>query len=266
VHDVSFFGYPQDFRWLDRVRRQRLVAASIRASAAILACSEFTRGEIARFFPEAAPRVHHVPLGPDDDLPPAPERTAARARLGVQGPFVVTVGSVLNRRRLPELLQAMGRLHAQIPDVVLDVVGDNRTEPRQDLAAMVAGLGLRDAVRLSGFVSEEGLADRYAAADAAVFLSEYEGFGLPPLEAMTRGVPVITSTKPSLSEIFAPAAVLVEPRDVAAVADVLARVLTDAALRADLVARGRALAFRYSWAETARATMAVIEEAACRSR
>ena len=96
-----------------------------------------------------------------------------------------------------------------------------------------------DRVRLSGFVDEEGLADRYAAADAAVFLSEYEGFGLPALEAASRGVPLVVSRAPSLGEIFGRAALVVSPRDESAVAAALDRVLTEPALRATLVAAGR---------------------------
>ena len=90
-------------------------------------------------------------------------------------------------------------------------------------------------MRFSGFVDEEGLAARYAAADAAVFLSEYEGFGLPALEAAARGVPLVVSDRPSLSEIFAAAAVVIPPRDESAVAAALERVLTEPALRATLV-------------------------------
>ena len=109
---------------------------------------------------------------------------------------------------------------------------------------------------------ETALADRYAAADACVFLSEYEGFGLPALEAMARGVPVVTSTRPALGEIFGEAALLVDPRDAPATADALDRVLRDGDLRASLVARGGAMAARHSWPECARVTHAALQEAA----
>jgi glycosyltransferase involved in cell wall biosynthesis len=117
-------------------------------------------------------------------------------------------------------------------------------------------------VRLSGFVGETALAARYAAADVAVLLSEYEGFGLPALEAMARGVPVVTSVEPSLGEIFAEAAILVDPHDPLDVAAAVGRILDEPALRDALVARGHALAARYSWAETARRTAEVLAAAA----
>ena len=262
VHDLSFFSHPHDFAFLDGLRRRTLVALAVRASRAILACSEFTRREIRARFPAAGDRVVHVPLGPDDDLPPAPGRAEARRRLGLEGPSVLTVGAILNRRCLPELLRATARLARLHRGLVLDVVGENRTHPRLDLPALAASLGLEGRVRLSGFVDETGLADRYAAADVAVFLSEYEGFGLPALEAAARDVPLVVSRQPSLGEIFAEAALLVPPRDEHAVAHALDRVLREPGLRGRLIAAGRVLAARHSWARTAALSHAALERAA----
>jgi glycosyltransferase involved in cell wall biosynthesis len=234
----------------------------MRASTTLLVCSEFTRRELERLLPSLAGRTRHVPLGPDDDLPPAPARDAARTRLGLAGPYVLTVGTLLNRRCAPELMRAVTLVRRRHPGLVLDFVGDNRTHPRRDLAALAAQLGLERAVRLSGFVDEAGLADRYAAADAAVFLSEYEGFGLPALEAAARGVPLVASRAPSLGEIFGGSALLVEPRDEVQVAGAIDRVLRDAALRERLVAAGRSLAARHSWSHTASLTRAALASAA----
>jgi glycosyltransferase involved in cell wall biosynthesis len=145
---------------------------------------------------------------------------------------------------------------------VLDVVGENRTHPRLDLPSLITSLGIADRVRLSGFVDEAALTDRYAAADAAVFLSEYEGFGLPALEAASRGLPLVVSRAPSLGEIFGQAAIVVSPRDESAVARALDRVLSEPALRTTLVAAGRQLAQRYSWDRTAALTRAALRQAA----
>ncbi len=262
LHDLSFFACPQDFPFREGLLRRFVVAASARASRLLLACSEFTGRELRRVFPAQAHRVRHVPLGPDDDLPPPPPRQEARTRLGLDGPFLLTVGSILNRRCLPELLRATARLRRLYPSLVLDVVGDNRTHPPIDLDGLVGELDLGRQVRLSGYVDEPGLADRYAAADAAVFLSEYEGFGLPALEAAARGVPLIVSRSPSLGEIFAPAALLVDSRDETQVAGAIDRVLREDDLRQRLVAAGCALASRHSWARTAALTRSALAEAA----
>jgi glycosyltransferase involved in cell wall biosynthesis len=146
--------------------------------------------------------------------------------------------------------------------VRLDVVGDNRTHPRRDFAALVERLGLREAVNLIGYVTEQDLAERYAAADVAVVLSEYEGFGLPALEAAARGLPLVVADRPALSEVAGPAALCVDPRDPAAIASAVERVLGDPDLRRDLVARGHALVGRYTWRETARLTRDALAGAA----
>jgi glycosyltransferase involved in cell wall biosynthesis len=117
-------------------------------------------------------------------------------------------------------------------------------------------------VRLEGFLDDDALARWYAAADVCVFLSDYEGFGLPALESMARGVPVVASRAPALGEIFAEAALLADPRDEREVAEAIGRVLADPALRIDLAARGRALAARFSWADAARRTWTCLAAAA----
>jgi glycosyltransferase involved in cell wall biosynthesis len=264
VHDLSFFAHPQDFTFADALRRRVLVGLSLRASRAVTVVSDFTRRELLRFFPALGARVVHVPHGSDDELPPHPPRAEARERLGIHGPFVITVGTILNRRCVPELLRAAARLLRRHPGLVLDVVGDNRTHPPLDLRRLVVELGLDAHVRLSGFVEDAGLALRYAAADAAVFLSEYEGFGLPALEAAARGLPTVVSHAPALGEIFLDTALLVDPRDENGIAAALDRVLSDEALRARLVAAGRALAARHAWTDTARRIRDVLREAAGR--
>lgn len=264
VHDLSFFGWPADFSLADGLRRRLLVGSSLRASARILACSDFTCREIAAFFPEVKSRLRHVPLGPDDDLAPPPPRAAARTHLGLGGPLILSVGAILNRRRLPTLLRATARMARCFPGLTLEVVGENRTYPRFDFQRLSEALGIESRVRFTGFVDEAGLAIRYAAADVAVSLSEYEGFGLPTLEALARGVPAVVSDRPSLNEIFGQAALLVDPQDDAAVAAALARLLAEPGLAQNLVARGRALASRYSWQETARLTRDALLAAAGR--
>jgi len=261
VHDLSFFAIPHDFAPPDAARRRALVSLSVRASRRLVAVSDFTRRELAAFLPESAGKVVTIPHGADagaaSDL-----RERARAALGVRGPLLLSVGSILNRRRLPELLRAVARLVRRHPDLTLHVVGENRTHPRLDLARLRSELGLTHHVQLSGFLSDEELLLRYAAADLAVYLSDYEGFGIPVLEAMAHGLPVVTSARPATGEIFAGAARLVDPRDVGAIADALAALVSEPVEQARLVARGKALAAQYSWSDAALRTRAVLAEAA----
>jgi glycosyltransferase involved in cell wall biosynthesis len=176
--------------------------------------------------------------------------------------MLLTVGAILNRRPLPTLLRAAAILGPGWPGLTVDVVGENRTQPRVDLDRLVEDAGLAGRVRLAGFVDDAALAARYAAADVAVFLSDYEGFGLPALEAMARGVPVVASAAPALGEIFGEAALLADPRDERAVAAAIDRVLRDPGLREGMVDRGRALAGRFSWQQTASLTWRCLAAAA----
>jgi len=261
VHDMSFFSIPEDFGPLDGLRRRALVAASIGVSRRLLAVSDFTRREIAARFPAAARRIVVTPHGADDDLLAPPTPDTARARLGLRGPMVLTVGTILNRRCVPVLFHAAARLRRVWPDLVLEVVGENRTHPHLDLPALARRAGLDGGARLSGFVDEAALADRYAAADVAVFLSEYEGFGLPALEAMACGTPVAASSTTGLAEAVADAAVTFDPTSPAEIAAALELVLGDAALREQLVALGRRRASEFTWRRTAERTAAVYREA-----
>ncbi len=262
VHDLSFFSYPHDFALLDGLRRRLLVASSVRVSRFVLVCSDFSRREFERLFPDLAPRARCIPLAAAEELPPSPSRIEARARLDLAGPLLLTVGAVLNRRCLPELLRAAARLRRLHPRLVLDVVGENRTHRPLDLPALVSRLGLDAHVRLSGFVDEAALVERYAAADVAVFLSEYEGFGLPALEAAAHGVPLVASRAPSLGEVFDTVAALVNPRDEVAVAATIDQLLRDPQSAAARACAGRALASRFSWAATAHATRELLAMAA----
>ncbi|MCL4821904.1 MAG: glycosyltransferase family 4 protein [Vicinamibacteria bacterium] len=262
VHDLSYFSWPRDFRAREALRRRVTVWASVRTSTAIVALAEFGRRELAERFPAQAHRVRVVPPGADDDLPPPPAREAARARLGARGPLLISVGSIFNRRRVPELLQALCLLRKRVPTARLELVGENRTWPRLDLPALVRELGLDGHVRLRGFVSEAELADLYAAADVAVFLSAYEGFGLPALEAMARGVPVVASRAPAMGEVLAGAACLVDPERPHEVADAVTELLGDAGAWAALRAAGSTRAAEHSWARSARALRELLAEVA----
>ncbi len=247
---------------LEGLRGRLLVSASVRVSSRLIVDCDFGRRELLARFPEAAGRVAAIPLGPDDDLAPAPDRDKARLALDVDGPRVLSVGSIFNRRRLPVLIEAIARLRRSGTPAALVVVGENRTRPSVDFTQLARSQALAGAIRLLGFQSEAELARHYASADAFVFLSEYEGFGLPVLEAMVRGLPVVTSTRPSLGELFEGAALLVDPTDAGAVATALGNLLGNPRLREDLVVRGRERASRFSWAATAAQTLAVLREAA----
>ena len=263
IHDLSFFARPEEFGFTHGVRRRAMARWSARVSRSILAFSEFTKGEILRRLGDSAARKTAVIFhGKDDDLPAGPGREAARAALGLEesAAYIITVGTVLRRRNVSALVRAVAALRAQRPGVRLGIIGENRSHPFEDLGELARTLGAEREIRISGFVSDEEIVRHYAAADVAVFLSEYEGFGLPALEAMSRGVPTIIADRGSLNELFAVGTLVTEPEE-GAVAGTLARVLNDPGTSAELRRRGLERARSFSWERAAQETLRVLEEA-----
>lgn len=264
IHDLSFFARREEFSFLHGLRRRTMARLSARASRSILACSLFTRGEVLRHLGKgAADKTAVVLLGPDDDLPRARSRAESRLALGLatDTAYIITVGTVLRRRNVGALIRAIARLRDHRPGVRLAIIGDNRSHPFEDLMGLARSLGCESAVSISGFVSDDEIARHYAAADVAVFLSEYEGFGLPALEAMSRGVPTVIANRGSLKELFTEGAVVVEP-DPWRVVRAVDSVLDTGAFREDLIRRGIDHARTFSWERTAAQTLAVLERAA----
>jgi glycosyltransferase involved in cell wall biosynthesis len=165
---------------------------------------------------------------------------------------------VFNRRHVPALMKGFALLAARRPDVTLEIVGDNRTTPRIDLEAAVHQSGAGDRIRLHSYVSDDALARLYGDAGAFAFLSDYEGFGFTPLEALAAGVPPVVLDTPVAREIYGAAALYVERPDPEIVAAALERALTDAEERRRILDAAPAVLSRYSWMESARRTLATL--------
>lgn len=262
LHDLSFVAHPEWFPPRDRYRRRLLAWLSARRARRILTDAEFSRTEVENRLGIAREKVRVIPLAVT--RPPAATGRPANGPNGAPPPrrTVLFVGSIFNRRHLPELIEAFGRVAQQQPDVRLEIVGDNRTYPRQDLAAIAAGAGVGGRTTLRSYVTDEVLDGLYAGAGVFAFLSDYEGFGLTPLEALSAGVPILVGDTPVAREVYGDAAAFVAPTDVAGIARDLERLLSDAAARAALLARAPAVLGRYSWERTGRETLDALVEAA----
>lgn len=249
----------------------RLAMRSLKRADALIADSAFTRDTVVRTLRYPEERVAVVPLGVDPETfrPQAvPANFDRRYGLDSRYRYVLYVGSENPRKNLPTLLRAFARLRRLLPDVRLIRVGATQypTQARA-LQAEVEQLGLSDAVLHFPAVPDEDLVLFYCRADLFVFPSLYEGFGLPVLEAMACGTPVVCSRTASLPEVAGNAALLVDPLSEEDLAEAMHRALTDAGLRGELRTRGLERSRQFTWQRTAEETMRLyerVEEAANR--
>ncbi len=254
VHDLSFVAHPEWFRPREGARRRWLTRWSARHARVVLTVSDFSRGEIIARLGVTPSRVRTVRHGV---TPPAAPGGQPPAR----EPMVLFVGSIFNRRRLPDLIRAFKDVAVRSSDARLEIVGDDRTYPPQDLASIIRSEGLEGRVSIRSYVSDDALADLYRRARAFAFLSEYEGFGLTPLEALASGVPVVTLDTPAARETCGDAARYVAPDDLTGISAALTTLMFDEDARSRLLARAPEAVAKYSWGDAARETLAAIESA-----
>ncbi|MDE3154913.1 MAG: glycosyltransferase family 4 protein [Acidobacteriota bacterium] len=257
VHDLSFVAHPEWFPWREGVRRRIVTRLAARRAASVITVSDFSQREIVDRFGLPPARVHVIRSG----VPELPAG-AATPPLRDAGPRVLFVGSIFNRRHVPDLIRAFAPLAAADPQARLDLVGENRTHPREDLDALAAGLGIGPQVAIRSFLPDEELRRLYAGARAFAFLSEYEGFGFTPLEALSAGVPIVVRDTPVAREIYGGAARYVRPGDEAGCTEALRALLYDEATRAQALSAAPAVLARYSWARAAEQTLSLLIEAA----
>jgi glycosyltransferase involved in cell wall biosynthesis len=262
IHDLSFEHIPETFKRRSRVQLRLTVRATARRSAHVIAPSEFTRRDLVETYGLDPTRVTAIPLAVAPHFRPvadACELGRVKERYGISGEYVLAVGSIQPRKNLARLVRAYsalrrGRGRSNLPQLVL--VGKKAWLYGDTLRA-IEEESLGGSVVLTGYVSEGDLPALYTGARCFAYPSFYEGFGLPPLEAMSCGAPVLTGNLTSLPEVVGDAGLTVDPFDTGALAEALARLIDDDALRADLSERGLQRARRFDWRDTARMTLQI---------
>ena len=261
LHDISPLMVPGLMSSAaKRAVYRRQIARAVRIADRIVTDATFTVGELERVFPRAAGRIASIPIAADDfsagEREPLPPPLAVLA----SAPYVLSMGSTRSHKDLPTLLAAFARLAPARPNLRLLLVGHDvpgylaRNLPAETPAAVLAR------VAFTGRVTDGQLRALYAGAAVFAFPSRYEGFGLPPLEAMALGAPVVVAHAASLPEVVGDAALLAPPGDPVALAHAIERILGDQSLRERLVAAGAARAAQLTWAATADATARVYRE------
>lgn len=255
IHDVSFTAHPEWFSPRERVRRNVLTRRSAQKAAAVLTVSEFSAREIALRLGIERSRIHVI-------FNAAPDRPGTTAAINARDPIVMYVGSIFNRRHVPDLIAAFEIAARERPAARLVIAGANRTWPREDIAGRIARSPAADRITWLQGASNHEISGLLARASVSAFFSEYEGFALTPLEALAHGVAPVMLETPVAREVFGDAAVLVPQGDTPAAAAAIGRLLDSPAERAAIVSRAEPLWRRYDAERCARETLAVLRDAA----
>lgn len=267
VHDLSFEHLPQTFTWRSRKQLRLTVRRSARSAAQVIALSDYGRQDIIEKYRLDPAMVTAIPLAASDRFEPvqaAEELQRVRQTYGIDSDYVLSVGAIQPRKNLNRLVAAYSRLRrgnpkGKLPKLVL--VGKCAWLYDETLKA-IKELELSDSVIVTGYVPEADLPALYSGAICFVYPSYFEGFGLPPLEAMQCGTPVIVGDRTSLPEVVGAAGLLVDPFDIDALAAAIEKVINDSDLRVELSVKGLERAKLFDWRETARKTLTIYQKAA----
>lgn len=254
VHDLIPLAFPSQYP-RQQLYFRHLVPAVLRASRSVITVSQATRREVVTTYGLHPDRVHAILNGYDAEefVPVGPARDDG----GV--PYILFVGNILPHKNLPRLIEAVARVARQSP-VRLVIVGGGRPERVAELQRIAEKVGGRP--ELIGYVSQQALPALYRGARLLAMPSLAEGFGLPALEAMACGTPVVVGNRSAMPEVVGDAGLLVEPEDTSAIADAILRLLTQEPLRKELIARGLNRAAAFSWERAAHQVLALLAEAA----
>jgi len=250
VYDVSFAAHPEWFRTKEGMRLRTLARLAARRARAVVTISQFSRREIVEHLGVPDRHVHVIPPGI-----PVRAATAAFDR----GARLLYVGSIFNRRHVLDLIHAFAGVARAHPEASLDLVGDNRSYPYEDVTAAIDREELGERIRWHRYATDDVLSGLYGRARGFAFLSEYEGLGLTPLEALSAGAPPVLYDTEVARETCGAAALYVRPGDLRAVSGALERMLFDDSTRDSLLAAAPGALARYDWGRAARETLALLD-------
>ncbi len=263
VHDISYVAHPEWFSKRDLRVLSATVPLSIRKARRVITVSEICREQIIEHYRVPRDKVVAIPNAAGPAASPLSDEAAHQelSALGLdpQRPYVLAVGNLQPRKNLIRLITAIRRMAAAGLDISLVIAGPEHYRAEEVLAAAREAT---ERIRFTGYLTDRQLAACYSCAAAFAFPSLFEGFGIPALEAMAHGVPVVCSEVEALREVCGDAALYFDPFDVDSISEALTRAITDSQLRIDLSRQGRVRAAQFSWLQSAQQTLAVYEQAA----
>lgn len=269
VHDISYFVHPEWFDFYHRIIYKILTKRAIKKSKFIFVCSEYTKQEILKYFSKNidAKKIRVVYLASDkkfNNLKDKNKIQEIKQKYKLKDKYLLYIGTIFNRRHVLETIKAFESLLIACPGLVegqLLVGGRNLTNPFQDIDAEINLINskLDGKIIKIDHLDENDLVYLYQGAEMFIYLSEYEGFGLPPLEAMACGIPVLTTKMTSLGEVLGDYPIAVDnPSDINEIKEKMLKILSDEYLRSEMIKRGLERVKQFSWEKTAEETYKIL--------
>jgi glycosyltransferase involved in cell wall biosynthesis len=252
VHDMTIHRFPETVRAKTKYMLHSSLKKSLKRADAVMTISEFSKSELLQFYDYPPEKIQVIHCGVDPEL--YNDRVSeeavinAKAKYGIAGEYQLYLGTLEPRKNIERLVEAYARRKANVPRLVL---AGGRGWLYEGIFEKVRALNLENAVIFTGYVDDGDKAALYSGAEFFVFPSLYEGFGMPPLEAMACGTPVLTSNAASLPEVCGDCAVYIDPYSTEDIADAMEKLSGDAELRKRLSAQGLEQAQKFSWDDSA---------------
>ena len=258
IHDMVPFIYPETHDTLTNILFRRYMPVTLRFVDQVVTVSDSSKRDIHNYYKVEDSKVHRIYCGVSDRFSPSKPAEIDRVirKYQITSPYILSVGSLQPRKNLEATINAFAALRSRGVDHSLVLVGSKAWKSK-GLFARVRDSGVSEHIHLTGYVDDEDLPGIYSGADCFVFPSLYEGFGLPPLEAMACGAPVVAANTSSIPEVIGEAALLVDPRSVDKLVDAIGCILTRPSIADDYRQRGLARAKQFSWTRAAAAHAAL---------
>ena len=262
IHDISYEAHPKWYSWQNRILLRWVSKKSAKKADVIFTCSEFTKNEILKYYKIKSEKIFVIPLAVDEKF--TPYHSIESVEYGIKNKFIFYVGAIFNRRFIPEIIEAFKRIADRLPEYQFLISGPNYTHPFIDIDNLIKKTNQeigQEAILYIDYINDKDLVNLYNAADLFIWLSSYEGFGLPPLEAMACGTPVLSTKKTSLAEVLGDYSIWLEnPEDIDEISEKILKILGDEQLRNELIEKGLSQVGKFSWQNTALNTLRIMNQ------